>query len=90
MDRATPIHFAILATNVENVKILLKHNANPNAKDSMNNTPMHFAIAVQSMPIVKLLDDFGADATIKNNDDLCPIEIAQADNLKEIVLHFMS
>jgi hypothetical protein len=42
------------------------------------------------LPIVKLLDDFGADATIKNSDDLCPIDIAQSDELKEIVLHFMS
>lgn len=56
----------------------------------MGNTLMHFAVAVQNLPIVKLLDDFGADATIKNSDDLCPIDIAQNDELKEIVLHFMS
>jgi hypothetical protein len=40
--------------------------------------------------MVKMLDDHGADATIKNNDDLCPIEVAENDELKEIVTHFMS
>lgn len=61
-DKATPLHFAVLGANEANAKILLKHNANPNAKDSMGNTPMHFAVAVQSLPLVKMLDDFGADA----------------------------
>ena len=51
---------------------------------------MHFAVAVQNLSIVKMLDDFGADATVKNSDDLCPIEIAQNDDSKEIVLHFMA
>ena len=34
-DRATPLHFAVMAANVENTKWLLKKNANPNAKDSV-------------------------------------------------------
>jgi hypothetical protein len=51
---------------------------------------MHFAVAVNSLSLVKLLDEFGADATVKNNDDLCPIEVAMQDDLKELVLHFMS
>jgi ankyrin repeat protein len=35
-DRATPLHFGVLTGNVENVKILLKYNANPNAKDNVS------------------------------------------------------
>ena len=34
-DRAVPLHFAVMAQSVENAKILLKKNANPNAKDSV-------------------------------------------------------
>ena len=34
-DRATPLHFAILADNIENAKLLLKKKANPNARDSV-------------------------------------------------------
>ena len=90
MDLATPLHVASLAANLENTKILLKHNANPNSKDSIGNTPMHFAVAFDNLPIVTLLDEYGADATIKNEEDRCPIEVAVEDDLKEIVLHFMS
>jgi len=43
-DKATPLHFAILANNYDNVKLLLRYNANPNMKDSAGNTPMHFGV----------------------------------------------
>jgi hypothetical protein len=51
---------------------------------------MHFAVAADSLPLVKLLDDYGADATIKNLEEECAIDIAQRDDLKELVSHFMS
>ena len=89
-DRATPLHFSVLADNQENVKMLLKKKANPNARDSMGNTPMHFAVTINSLPIVKLLDDFGADATIKNMEEECPIDLAQKEDQKELIAHFMS
>ena len=34
-DRATPLHFAVLANNIENAKLLLKKKANPNVRDSV-------------------------------------------------------
>jgi ankyrin repeat protein len=37
-DRATPLHFAVLANNYDNARFLLKYNANPNAKDSVRNS----------------------------------------------------
>ena len=79
-----------MALNVENVKLLLKHNANPNAKDSLGQTPMHLAVTLNYLPIVKLLDDFGGDATIQNFQEECPIDIALQEDHKELVLHFMS
>ena len=36
MDRATPLHFSILANNYDNTKLLLKYNANPNVRDSVS------------------------------------------------------
>ena len=35
-DRATPLHFAVLANNIENTKLLLKKKANPNVRDSVS------------------------------------------------------
>jgi ankyrin repeat protein len=66
-DKATALHFAVLAQNLDNVKLLLKHGANPSARDTIGNNAMHFAVMVESLPIVKLLDDFGADASVKND-----------------------
>jgi ankyrin repeat protein len=48
------------------------------------------AVATENISIVKLLDENGADATIQNEDGACPIDIAITDNLKDIVLYFMS
>lgn len=56
----------------------------------MGNTGMYMAVVIGNLQMVKMLDDYGADATIKNNDDLCPIEVAEAEELKELVTHFMS
>jgi ankyrin repeat protein len=39
-----PLHFAALANNLENIKILLRNKANVNAKDSLGNTAMHYAV----------------------------------------------
>jgi serine/threonine-protein phosphatase 6 regulatory ankyrin repeat subunit A/serine/threonine-protein phosphatase 6 regulatory ankyrin repeat subunit B/cytohesin len=89
-DRATPLHFSVLADNLENVKLLLKKKSNPNARDSMGNTPMHFAVSINNLPMVKLLDDFGADATIKNMEEECAIDLAQKESFKDLVSHFMS
>lgn len=44
-DRSTPLHFSVLANNLENAKILLRNGANSNALDSMGNSPLHFAVA---------------------------------------------
>ena len=67
-DQATPLHFAILANQLENTNILLRHGANPNSTDSYGNTPMHFAVANQNLRLVKTLEEFGADGTIQNED----------------------
>lgn len=44
-ERASPLHFAILSKQLENVKILLRNNASPNSRDAMGNTPMHVAVS---------------------------------------------
>ncbi|TNV78094.1 hypothetical protein FGO68_gene14558 [Halteria grandinella] len=89
-DKATPLHFAVLAQNIENVKLLLKNGANPNARDTIGNNSMHFAVMVENLPIVKLLDDFGCDASVKNDSEMCAIDVAQNEGNKDIMLHFMA
>ena len=44
-DRSTSLHFAILANNLDAARVLLRHGAYVNCKDSMGNTPLHYAVA---------------------------------------------
>ncbi len=89
-DQATPLHFAILSNNYDNAKLLLKHQANPNAKDSSQNTPMHFAVAAKNLSMVRMLDEYGANATYKNIDGICAIDVAITEDMRDIKLHFLS
>lgn len=89
-DRATPLQFAVVAQNLENAHILLKNGANPNARDIVGNNAIIFATMFDNLELVKLLDQFGADATVQNDNGVCAIELAQRENKKEILLHFMS
>jgi ankyrin repeat protein len=51
---------------------------------------MHFAVANKSLGMVRVLDEHGADATAQNVEGLCPIDIAIAEDFRDIKLHFMS
>ena len=84
------MHFAILSNNYDNAKLLLKHQANPNAKDSSQNTPMHFAVAAKNLSMVRMLDDYGANATHKNVDGICAIDVSITEDMRDIKLHFLA
>ena len=40
--------------------------------------------------MVKILDEYGADATLQNIDEICPIDIAITEDIKDIKFHFSS
>jgi len=37
-----------------------------------------------------LLEEYGADGLAKNVDDICPIDMAITEDIKDIKMHFMS
>jgi hypothetical protein len=49
------------------VRLLLKHSADPNARDRQGRTPLHHA-ATSSIDSVKLLLEAGADATVRDRE----------------------
>ena len=63
----SPLHWAVMTyRNVEMTKLLLRHGANPNARDSEDETPLHFVVRVRDaaknpVAVIKLLLKSGAD-----------------------------
>lgn len=88
-DRATPLHFAVLSNNFTSAKILLKANANPNAKDSKGNTPYHFAVTSKNRSIMKLLEESGGNALVQNQDGISAIDYAGIENIRTAKLYFL-
>jgi ankyrin repeat protein len=90
VDRATPLHFAVLANKLDNAKMLLRYGANVNSRDSMGNTALHFAVQNRNLRLVKALEELGGNATLKNEDELCAIDTTITEDYKEIKMYFMS
>ena len=82
------MHFAVLSENPDNLRVLVRHGGNVNAKDAVGNTPLHFAVSKRNLKMVKLLEEFGADATIENTDGICPLDLSITEDIKEIKMHF--
>ena len=55
-----------MSDSINNVKLLLRHGANVNHKDTQGYTAMHLAVMACNLNVVKLLDQYNADATIEN------------------------
>lgn len=89
MHQSTPLHFAVLANNYINAKLLLDNGALVNHKDIEGNTPLHLAVANKNLQIVKLLDSKFADATIKNIDDISALDLALNEDIREIKRYFL-
>jgi ankyrin repeat protein len=89
LDKATPLHFAVLANNMETTRTLLRFGANVNSKDSFGNTPLHLAVSKGSLRMVRLLEEFGANALQKNEDGTCAIDLAVIEDHTDIKMLFM-
>ena len=57
----TPIIDACLLGNVEMVRLLLQHGANPNATSDTNDNPLHCATRIGNAELLHLLISNGAD-----------------------------
>lgn len=57
----SPLHFAVLAHNMQIVKYLLLNQANVNSKNDYRRTPLHYAAMECSIDLCKLLIKAGAN-----------------------------
>lgn len=87
--KSTPMHFAVLESNFEAVKCLIRHGANLSFKDYLGNTPLHYATDVGNLKITKLLVEYGADLNARNNEDMTPYHIAMNIEDKDMKLYII-
>lgn len=68
----TPLHHAAKLGELEAMKVLLAHGADPNAKSPVGATPLHVARAFGEERAAKLLLEAGAkdEATVENDADM--------------------
>ena len=79
-----------MSDSVDNVKLLLRHGANVNHKDSQGNTAMHLAVMTGNLNVVKLLDQYNADASIENEQGSSAIEISMQLHQRDIRAFFQT
>ena len=76
-DKKTPLHYAVLIGNLENVSLLLKHGADPNIQGFDQKTPLHDAVLKEAPPeTVSLLLEKRADTNIQDFNDKVPLHYA--------------
>jgi ankyrin repeat protein len=86
---ATPLHFACMQSNINAVKLILRHSPNINISDYLGNTPLHYATEVGSLPIIKILLENDADLNKKNKEGLTPVQLGVLQGNKEIKLFYL-
>ncbi len=92
----TPLHGAANLQQVENVRFLLAHGANSNARDAEGDTPLMEAInyfspsrgvsaAEDSLAIARLLIAHGADVNIRNKVGQSALDMVQTSDMRTVL-----
>lgn len=82
---STPLHEAVLKSQVDAVRTLLKYKANPNSMTLDGNTPAHMLMmwgtdGVETGEILQALADANADLNARNLAGQTPLEITTSYN----------
>ncbi|CAH0477798.1 unnamed protein product [Peronospora belbahrii] len=87
----TPLHLVVQNDEDEGFEAakvcvwLIENGADPNAIDENGDTALHYAVELDRYDLVETLMKRGADSSIKNLKGLSAMEIAEEEDLKEIL-----
>lgn len=84
-DGETALSRASMLEELEIVKYLIEHGANINAKDEDGNTALMWASLSRNLEFVKYLIENGADVNIKNNNGKTALDMAESEEIKEVL-----
>ena len=84
-DGWTALHLCAYFNHPEIAKMLLDAGADVNIQDEDGYTALHVSAFNNRIEITQVLIDAGADKTIPNNDGELPYELANTQELKELL-----
>lgn len=88
----TPLHYSVNLNSIEQVKLLLNKNANPNIQDIYGNTVMHYAMIEENIQILDYIinysyRDYILNYNLWNIDGKLPLHIILNINPQNINLY---
>ncbi|MGD0612154.1 MAG: ankyrin repeat domain-containing protein [Anaerolineales bacterium] len=84
--RATPLLSAVAGGYVDVAYRLLDAGADPNARQSGDNSPLHISAQNGQVEMVRLLLDYGANLEVKNMDRKTPLDLASEKGFTEMAM----
>ncbi|XP_072030097.1 protein phosphatase 1 regulatory subunit 27-like [Amphiura filiformis] len=72
-----PLHQAVLNSNLDSVKLLLTHGADPNIQDAYGYTPLHAAAVCGARNIACLLIIFGVDLFCQTSEGDLAVDLSK-------------
>ena len=84
-DGWTALHVCAYKNRPEILRMLIDAGADLNMQDNRGRTPLQYCVDWNHSRIAKMLIDAGADKTIPNNNGTLPYELADTQELKELL-----
>ena len=84
----TALHWCAVMNRPEIVRMLISAGADLNIQDEYGRTALHICANWNRPEILRMLIESGADKTIPNNDGKLPYELADTQELKELLKPF--
>jgi ankyrin repeat protein len=85
----TPLYYASRDNHIEIAKLLLDRGADVEAKDNIGRTPLYSATWNNHIETAKLLLDAGADVKAKDKWGRTPLDLAQSDEMRDLLKKYM-
>jgi len=81
----TVLHWCCDRGHASIARILLNQGCAINCLDACGQAPLHYAVSCGHVDVVRLLLDNGADVSIKDEDDCAPLDLADDDQMRQLL-----